>query len=276
MTPNTGRIDEYLSSNGLMKIAFHVVDQAWGYREKEPVFAFINAPADGSMSFQNALSLYWATAEYISRPWCLIMTTEAPMMSHHKQMLDNLGFQYRILVHETPSETQLHESVKSQLSELTQVMNRYIDPEDKNPSLSLGESIRGWRTQKPVFEEEYKVDIKLGDLSQYEVNGVLAPSRTTVPLTVQSGPHFVEGILLRLIQTDPLVFYTEHRNLPIVLRVDIGEKTFTTRFEVDKSNLIEASSYESLMTAFKSREGISFIDQNTGKNVFDLSVFRRE
>ncbi len=272
MISPTGELVDYLKSNGLDLIPFQGSDQAWGYREHEPVFAFISDPADGSMVFQNAMSLYWATAEYISKPWCLFMITGAPMLPHHKQMLSNLGTQYNIHLLESPSDAQLIKVVKEQLTRLTNIMARYFSTNTANPSTTFGNSIREWKQEKPVLEEVTKVNIKLGDLSQYMVDGKLALSRTTVPLSVQSGDAEIEGILPRLVKVDPLVFYTEHRNLPIVFTIDTGENTITTRFEADKANLIEATSYESLISAFKRKGEISFTDQNTGSSVFDLSV----
>jgi len=263
-------ITEYLTNNGLELIPFHGVVQAWGYRENEPVFAFISDPSDGSMVFQTAMSLYWATAEYISRPWCLFIETGSPMIPHHRQMLDNLATQYNIQILE--SEDDMLDLVKTQLTNLTSIMHRYIKPEAENPSRSFSESIRVWKDQKPVLEEVTSVKVEIDDLSQYEVDGKLVPSRTTVPLTVQAGESSIEGILPRLLQAEPLVLYTEHRNLPIVFNLDLSENTFTARFEADKGNLIEASSYESLITAFKSTGEISFTDQNTGKLVFNLRV----
>lgn len=270
ISPN-GELVEYLKSNGLELIPFQGTDQAWGYREHEPVFAFISDPSDGSMAFQNAMSLYWATAEYISKPWCLFMITGAPMMPHHKQMLSNLGTQYNIHLLESPSDGLLFGAVKEQLIELTNIMNRYIQS-DSDSSSSLGKSMRGWKQEKPTLEETTPVNIKIGDLSQYTVDGKLALSRTTVPLSVQSGDSVIEGILPRIIQVEPLIFYTEHRNLPIVFTINAEESTFTSRFEADKANLIEATSYESLISAFKRKGEISFTDQNTGSSVFDLSV----
>lgn len=274
MTAPPGELAEYLTSNCLDLIPFHGVNHAWGYRENEPVFAFISDPSDGSMVFQNAMSLYWATAEYISRPWCLFMVTGAPMIPHHRQMLDNLAIQYNIKLLESPTDDELLGLVKAQLSDLTRVMTRYIGSEAENQSADLGESIKSWKEAKPVLEEVTTVDIIVGDLSQYQENGELVPSRTTVPLTVQSNNASIEGILPRLVQAEPLIFYTEHRNLPIVFNLDLESKTLTTRFEADKGNLIEAFSYESLMIAFKSEGELSFIDQNTGNTVFDLSVIR--
>lgn len=275
MNALTGELAKYLSSNGLEIIQFQGADQAWGYRENEPVFAFISDPLDGSMAFQNAMSLYWASAEYISKPWCLFMITGSPMIPYHRQMLENLASQYNIKILESPSQLELVRNVEEQLSLLVSIMHRYTEPEKKNQFRTFGDSIRVWKDQKPVFEEITNVEIKVGDLSRYELEGKLVSSRTTVPLTIQSGESSIEGILPRLIQTDPMVFDTEHRNLPIVFILNIDQGTFTSRFEADKGNLIEASSYESLITAFNNTDELSFTDQNTGNIVFTLSVIRK-
>ncbi len=265
---------EYLTNNGLQLIPFHSADQAWGYRENEPVLAFINDPTDGTMGFQNAMNMYWATAEYISKPWCLFMVTGEPMMPHQKGMLENLTVQYNIQLHEKPSEDDVRIGVKAQLDKLVSIMHRYIPEGASNPSKALGDSMKGWKDEKPALEDVFEVNVSLGDLSIYEENGELVPSRTTVPLTVTSGDVEIEGMLPRLIQSNPLIFYTEHRNLPTVFTIDLGKNTFTARFEADKGNLIEATSYESMMNCFKSDGELSFIDPNTGETVFNLSVTR--
>jgi len=265
----------FLTSNGLVIIPFQCADAAYGFRENEPVFAFIQDEGDGSMAFQRAMSLYWATAEYISKPWCLIMVTGIPMMPHNKQMLDNLGALYNIRLLEAPQDGALMEVVAEQLNQLTSVMQRYIDTDAPSPSASLGESIRSWKAEKPILEDVIPVEVEPGDLSMYEENGKMVPNRTTVPLTAKSGETEIEGVLPRLIQSEPhLVFYTEHRNLPSVFRLDLGDQTLTMRFEADKANLIEATSFESLVTAFKSKREITFSDPNTGLTVFNVRARR--
>ena len=96
MSLPSDEIHAYLTSNGLEVIPFQGADLYYGYRENEPVFAFIVDGGDGSMAFQKVMGLYWSTAEYISKPWCLVMVTALPMMPHNRQMLDNLGAQYNI------------------------------------------------------------------------------------------------------------------------------------------------------------------------------------
>ena len=268
-------ISGFLTSNGLEMIPFQGADSAYGYRENEPVFAFIADQGDGSMAFHNAMNLYWATAEYISKPWCLIMVTGTPMMPHNRQMLDNLSTQFNIRLIEGPQEGEVLEEVTSQLDDLTAIMHRYVE-DVSNKSASLGGSMRLWKHEKPFLEDVIPVEVKLGDLSIYEENGQFTPNRTTVPLTAVSGEAEIEGILPRLVHSEPhLVFFTEHRNLPVVFKLELGENPeVTLRFEADKGNLIEATSFESLVTAFKSTGEISLNDHNTGESVFNLRVKR--
>ena len=272
----SAEIHAYLTSNGLELIPFHGPDMAYGYRENEPVFAFIQDGGDGSMAFHIAMGLYWATAEYIRKPWCLVMVTELPMMFHNRQMLDNLGAQYNIRLLETPQDGAIIEVVTEQLGHLISIMHRYIDLNASNPSTSLGDSIRAWKAEKPVLEDVTPVEVERGNLSIYEEKGKMTPNRTTVPLTVTSGEAEIQGVLPRLVQSEPyLVFYTEHRNLPAVFRLDLGDtQTLTMRFEADKANLIEATSFESLVTAFKSKREITFSDPNSGLTVFNVRARR--
>jgi hypothetical protein len=275
MTLPVHEISDYLTSNRLRVIPFQGSDLAYGYRENEPVFAFISDQGDGSMAFHNAMNLYWATSEYISKPWCLIMVTRTPMMPQNRRMLNNLSTQYNISLIEEPREGEIMADVISQLDDLTAIMNRYIgDVPDK--SATLERSMRLWKEEKPFLEDVFPVEVKLGNLSIYEENCRMTPNRTTVPLIAVSGDYMIEGILPRLVQTEPnLVFFTEHRNLPIVFKLELGEVSeLTVRFEADKGNLIEATSFESLVTAIKSTGEISFNNPNSGESVFNLRVKR--
>jgi hypothetical protein len=268
-------IHAYLTLNGLELIPFQGADLAYGYRENEPVFAFIQDGGDGSLAFHKTMGLYWATAEYISKPWCLIMVTALPMMPHNRQMLDNLGAQYNIQLLKAPSDGAIIEVVTEQLNHLTSIMHRYIDPNASNPSVSLGDSIRAWKTEKLALEDLTPVEVERGNLPIYEENGRMVPNRTTVPLTVTSGEAEIEGVLLRLVQSEPhLVFFTEHRNLPSVFRLDLGDKTLTMRFEADKGNIIEATSFESFVTTFKVKHLITFRDPISDQKVFNLRARR--
>lgn len=270
MTHLPPTLGEYLETNGLHPITYHNLNHAWGYRENEPVFAFILDPGDGSLGFQDAMNLYWATAGFISKPWCLIMVIQAPMKPRNKQILNNLASRYNIQILEDPSPQRVMRVVKQELTTLTSLMSRYIQPGTENPSVSLAESIKSWKGEPVVHLETHNVSVETLNLELYETQGELLPSRGTIPLTAQSGEEEIEGILFRLIQNHPPVFHTEHRNLPVVLSINLGKQVFTTRFEADKGSLIEAAGYESLMRAFKCLDEISFINPNTGLPVFQM------
>ena len=273
MTLPVDEISDYLASNGLGMIPFQGTYSAYGYRKNEPVFAFITDQGDGSNAFHNAMNLYWAPAEYISKPWALIMVTGTPMMPHNRQILNNLSTQYNIRLIEEPLEDEVMTEIRSQLDNLTVIMHRYVE-DISNKSASLGRAMRLWKAEKPVLVDVIPVEVKLGNLSIYEEKGRLGPNRTTVPLTVDSGDDVIEGMLPRLVKTEPnLVFFTEHRNLPVVLKLELGEDpVLTVRFEADKGNLIEATNFESLVTAIKSTGEILFNNPNSGESVFNLRV----
>ena len=259
-------VDEYLQENGLNRIDFQGTDTAWGYRENEPIFAIIQS-SDGGAAFQSAMSLYWAAAEYIMKPWCLFLLVDE-LAPHFMQMLENLKSQYNIQI--IPIGDSLLDEVKEQLDKLVALLDEYIPEDSENPSKALGESIRNWREKKPASEYQYHVAIETGNLEVYMENGQLVPSRKTIPLTAASGETRIDGILPRLMSIeDGLSFDTEHRNLPMVFKLHIGEEsTLVTRFEADKCNIIEAASYWSLHKDYTRTKKLAFIEPNTGDILF--------
>ncbi len=264
MKPAVEDLNSFLLENGMKTIQFHGTDYAWGFREDEPVIALI-AKSDGSEAFQVAMSVYWASAEYIAKPWCLFIITE--FEPHQRQMLENLAKQYNI---ETTSPDNLLSKTEEQLRRLTEILKVYIPEESENQLISLGESMKRWREEKPVKEHSFKVQVETGNLNIYKENGELVPSRKTAPLTAISGDSSIEGILLRLISIDyGLYFDTEHRNLPMVFKLSVSEaSSLVLRFEADKSNLIEAASFWSLLKDFSSTNRLAFIEPNTGDILF--------
>lgn len=258
------KTDRFLTENGLEKIHFHGTSHAWGYRENEPVIAVIS-DVDGDTAFQQAMSLYWGSAEYIPKPWCLFIIVD--MAPHHGQMLENLAKQYNI--HKIPVEN-LPEATKKEIENLQSLLKQYIPKDTNNPATALAESIKNWKTEKPSHEQKYKVKIETGNLEAYKENGRLAPSRKTIPLTVQSGDARIDGILPRLVDAgDGLVFDTEHRNLPMVYKLWIGEcSELLLRFEADKGNIVEAASFWAVYQSFTRTKKLAFIEQNTGDILF--------
>ena len=257
-------LNSFLMGNGMEAISFHGTDYAWGFREDEPVIALI-VKRDGSEAFQAAMSVYWASAEYIAKPWCLFII--ADLEPHHRQMIENLARQYNI---ETKSPENLLSKTEIQLEKLTEILEAYIPEDSENQLLSLGDSIKRWREKKPVKERSFNIQVETGNLDVYRENGELVSSRKTIPLTTKSGDSSIEGVLPRLISVDEgLYFDTEHRNLPMVFKLRVSEaSTLVLRFEADKSNLIEATSFWSLFKKFTSMNRLAFIEPNTGDILF--------
>lgn len=258
-------LDKYLKDQGLQRIPFQDTEYAWGYRENEPVFVYLKG--DAGVVFQTAMGLYWASADYIVKPWCLLLDAEG-LMPHHRGVLDNLAGQFNIQI---VSDETLVSTASEQLTYLTSILSVYIPEKAENPSKALGESISHWRENKPTHEYSFKVNIESGNLDVYKENGELIPSRKTIPLTAVAGDTRVESILPRLISVgQTLYFDTEHRNLPIVFKLSVGEdSTLTARFEADKSNLIEASGFWRLIHGFYATDMLAFIEPNIGDILFN-------
>lgn len=257
-------LENYLISNGLTRIEFHGTDYAWGFRVNEPIIALITGQ-DAGMAFQSAMSLYWASADYISKPWCLLLDV-ANVPRHQRGMLDNLARQYNI---QLVVEDELLKTAVEQLNLLVSLLDVYI-PDDKSLK-ALGGSIKSWRSEKPAHEYSYNIPVETGNLDVYKENDELKPSRKTIPLTAISGDIRIEGILPRLMSTgDGLFFDTEHRNLPMVFNLKIGtESVLVMRFEADKANIIEASAFWGLHQAFEASKRLAFIEPNTGDILFN-------
>jgi hypothetical protein len=258
--------DRFLLKNGLDKIDFNETSYAWGFRENEPIIALIQS-IDGGEVFQSVMSLYWASAEYIAKPWCLLLVVD-DLPPPQRQMLESLSKQYNI--QQIENKELLH-TVQNQLKRLTEILIEYIPEDSENPIKALGESMKGWRTEKPATEFNYGLNIEVGNLDLYRENDQLVPSRKTIPLTAASDETRIEGILPRLISNqNGLHFDTEHRNLPMVFRLTVGEKSeLVMRFEADKSNIIEATSFWSLHQSFIHTNKLAFIEPNTGDILFN-------
>lgn len=254
-------VDKYLQEKGMDRIEFRGTDYSWGFRENEPVIAVI-AEGDGGAAFQKIMSIYWASAEYIVKPWCLLISVD-DIVPHHRQMIENLSSQFNIRM--VPVEALL-ESVEEQLNFIIRILNVYVPEESGDPLIDLGESVRGWREEKPAHEYSFEVNIKTGNLDVYKEKDELIPSRKTIPLRVSAGDTHIDGILPRLVKADEGLFFdTEHRNLPMVFRIIIGDSSrIVLRFEADKGNMIEATSFWSLFHGFLSSGRLAFIEPNTG------------
>jgi len=265
MQDHIEEISSYLLHRGLEPLEYSGLDYAWGWRPDEPVLALIERG-----SFRSAINLYWSSADYITKPWCLLINGDK-VSSHQQVLLEKLSQQYNILS-VNPEEYLL--SIKQQLTQLVKILYTYIPDGSRNPLISLGDSVKTWREKKPVNEYKYSVEIETGNLDAYKVDGELAPSRKTIPLTIESNQARIEGVLPRLVDTIPYpLFDTEHRNLPMVLRLRLGDRPqLLLRFEADKSNLIEATSFWRLHGEFIDTGKIEILENNTGKILFSCEA----
>ena len=259
-------IESLLLKNGLERIEFNGADYSWGFRENEPIISILFSQNDGT-TYQKAMSLYWAAADYVSKPWCLFITIDHLAQSH-MDLLINISKQYNIRL---TKRNELLSSISIQLFTFTSILLEYIPPGSVNPLKELGESIKRWKEDKPVKEYNYEVNIKTGNLDVYKENETLASSRITIPLMVTANETRIEGILPRLVNVDNgLLFDTEHRNLPMVFRIKIGDTSeLTLRFEADKSNMNEATIFWSLYQEFMRTNRLLFIEPNTGDTLFN-------
>ncbi|MBD3173467.1 hypothetical protein GF326_13480 [Candidatus Bathyarchaeota archaeon] len=265
MQDHIKEINSYLLHRGFEPLEYSVLDYAWGWRPEEPVIALIE-----TASFQSAMNLYWSSAEYITKPWCLLINGDK-VPSHQQILLEKLSRQYNI--HSVNPEEYLP-SVKQQLTRLVKILDTYIPDGSRNPLMDLGDSVKTWREMKPVNEYKYSVEIETGNLDAYKVDGELVPSRKTIPLTIRSNRAIIEGVLPRLVDTIPYpLFDTEHRNLPMVLRLRLGDRSqLSLRFEADKSNLLEATSFWRLHGEFIDTGKIEILENNTGKILFSCEA----
>ncbi len=265
MQDHIEEINSFLLHRGLESLEYSGLDYAWGWRLGEPVIALIETG-----SLQSAMNLYWSSVDYITKPWCLLINGEK-VPGHQQTFLEKLSHQYNIL---SVNPDEYLPSVKQQLIRLIKILGSYIPVDSRNPLMALGRSVKTWREKKPVNEYKYSVEIEVGNLDTYKVDGELVPSRKTIPLTIKSKKARIEGILARLVDTIPnLLFDTEHRNLPMVLRLRLGDRPqLLLRFEADKSNLIEATSFWRLHGEFIDTGKIEILENNTGKILFSCEA----
>jgi hypothetical protein len=259
-------IESLLLKNGLHRIEFNGTDYSWGFRENEPIISILLSQNDGT-TYQKAMRLYWATADYVAKPWCLLITLDN-LAQNHIDLLENISKQYNISL---TKRNELLSSISIQLVALTSILREYIPQCTVNPLKELGESVKSWKEDKPVKEYNYEVNIRTGNLEIYKENEVLVPSRITIPLMVTANETRIEGILPRLVNIDKGLFFdTEHRNLPMAFKMRIGNTSeLTLRFEADKSNINEATIFWSLYQEFMRTNRLLFIEPNTGDTLFN-------
>jgi hypothetical protein len=163
------------------------------------------------------------------------------------------------------------ESLDRVLEEVTERMIRLLrDYTDDEPGGSTYEMVKrlsditaAWPKDMWSSRLTLKVQTVFGDgLQLFTAEGMedeeidapaLKPSRKVVPVDVACGDASFEGALIRLVDAsgDRLLFSTEHRNYPFIIRlsvpVDGDASAIDLWFDVDKSNVPQALRFRELV-----------------------------
>lgn len=172
--------------------------------------------------------------------------------------------------------SRLSDDLEGLMVHMTRLLNSYLDVPLGSP---INEAIKStamatvnWPRGKQSTRLSLKASAKLGEAlylfaaedeeDEATDEPVLKPSRKVVPLDVSSYGASFEGALLRLVDASDgcLLFSTEHRNYPFILRLcteDDGGSTLDLWFDVDKSNVPQALRFWAFVEAIKSSGSVS-------------------
>ena len=244
-----------------------VADVAWAVNTgQKPVFTFTVEETDPTMIFAGALQ--WAGSSTEPRSWMHIYvflggSLEAPA---------DLPLPSNIKIYDSQGIASLPNDLEKMTAHMVQLLSRYGDLSNGitfKESVELATHIaEGWPRGKPNIRLSYRASARLGDGLFLFASGneddegaekpSLKPSRNVVPLEVVSGGANFEGALMRLIEAEDgrLLFSTEHRNYPFILRLKAAERggpsTLDLWFDADKSNVPQALEFSALIEAVES------------------------
>jgi len=253
--------------------SFMGADQVWLIRDGEPVFTFIVDDGDGGRGFMETLSLYWGSADYVSKPlYHFLMLAGGALNAKQGAMMGSLASQYRVRILAEPSKAKLGRIIDDDLARLTRVMRRYCD----GSVASLATSIRDWSKKSPVFSYSFRCEAayELGDLAVFGEGGSLKPSRRAVPCSVGANGVTLESVLPRLVDADSVLrFSTEHRNLPMTLEFQLGEgSSMMLRYEPSKGNLVQAYEFEEWLAAAKEHGDVKLVDSQSSRVLVEFTL----
>jgi hypothetical protein len=244
-----------------------VADVAWALNTgQKPVFTFTVEEKDPTMIFAGALQ--WAGSSTEPRSWMHIYvflggSLEAPA---------DLLFPSNIKVYDSQGITNLPYDLEELTAHMVQLLSRYGS---LSTGFTLKESVKimtyiaeGWPRGKLNTRLSYRASARLGEglflfTSENEDDEgaekpSLKPSRNVVPLEVVSGGVNFGSALMRLIEAEDsyLLFSTEHRNYPFILRLKVAERGGPSMldlwFDADKSNVPQALEFSALIEAVES------------------------
>jgi len=243
---------------------FMGADQAWLFRDGEPVFTFIIDDGDGGKGFTETLSLYWGSADHIAKPlFHFLVLAGGALNPEHRTMMDSLASQYRVKVLTEPSALELEGLIDAEVADLLRVMDRYCD----GTVASLRRSVAAWADERPRVgaclrcESEYDP----ARLHVFAEGGSLRPSRMAVPCSLETPGVALESVLLRLVEAgQSLRFSSEHRNLPLTVDFVLGEggSALSFLYEPEKGNLAQAYQFEEFLASATAGGVVRLLDSS--------------
>ena len=230
---------------------FMGADQAWLFRDGEPVFTFIVDDGDGGRGFTETLSLYWGSADHIAKPlFHFLLLAGGALNPEHRAMMDSLASQYRVTMLTEPSAQELKRLVDAEVADLLKVMSRYCG----GTVPSLRRSVAAWADERPRVRVSLRCEPEydLAHLQVFAEGGSLRPSRMAVPCSLEAPGVTLESIMLRLVEIgDVLRFSSEHRNLPLTVDFTLGGggSALSFLYEPEKGNLAQAYRFEEFLAS---------------------------
>lgn len=241
-------------------------DLAWCLRRKEPVISFLVGANESNHVFNKTINMYWSSADYALKPWshyCIILNSLA---AEHEALLLNLANQYKIKIFE--GVTGLRENIENDVNYLLSKFNTLgvSDIED------LRKKVSQWSTQKTKISKKLIKSAEPDDIKIIQSYVEKLNSRETLPVILEIGSAKQEGILLRaFINENGFALKTEHRNLPLILEIDLSQNLeLNLGFEYDKSNIHQAIIFQELLVGWDQKEEIKLVESNSGEKILSL------
>jgi len=242
-----------------------IADVAWALSPgQKPVFTFTVEETDPTMILAGALQ--WAGSSTEPRSWMHICV----FLGGSLETPSDLPLPSSIKIYDSKGIASLPHDLEELTARVARLLSRFWGP---STGSTLKESVKlaahiteGWPRGKPNTRLSYMASARLGEglllfNSENEDDGgerALKPSRNVVPLEAVSGGAYFGGALMRLIGADGgrLLFSTEHRNYPFILRLKIAEgsepSVLDLWFDADKSNVPQALEFSALVEAVES------------------------
>ncbi len=238
-----------------------VSDVAWLLNlSQKPVFTF--TVEENPMSLV-ASAMLWAGSSTEPKSWMHICV----LTSGATEVLTSLPLPKNVKVYNAESLDSLSRSLDGLTDMMIRLLRDFTEDEPGGSKYEMVKRLSGiaaaWPKDMWSSRLTLKVQTVFGDgLQLFTAEGMedeeiaapaLKPSRKVVPIDVACGDASFEGALMRLVDTggDRLLFSTEHRNYPFIIRlsapVDGGASAIDLWFDVDKSNVPQALRFRELV-----------------------------